>query len=85
MNSFGNRVMQNQARHTVPLDFTQPLGEVGSGKSLKCGLQLMYEGRYVTGKVEKVFLLGELIVDGDHWLGRKGGGKYQKRSASGVF
>ncbi|MBD1810052.1 dihydropyrimidinase [Microcoleus sp. FACHB-SPT15] len=45
----------------------------------------LYEGRCVIGKVEKVFLRGELIVDGDHWLGRKGGGTYQKRSASGVF
>ena len=45
----------------------------------------LYEGRCVTGKVEKVFLGGELIVNGDQWLGRKGGGKYQKRSASGVF
>jgi dihydropyrimidinase len=45
----------------------------------------LYEGRSVTGKVEKVFLRGELIVDGDNWLGRKGSGKYQKRSASGVF
>ncbi len=45
----------------------------------------LYEGRSVTGKVEKVFLGGELIVDGDSWFGRKGGGKYQKRSVSGVF
>ncbi len=45
----------------------------------------LYEGRSVTGKVEKVFLRGELIVDGDNWLGRKGSGKYRKRSASGVF
>ena len=36
----------------------------------------LYEGRSVTGKVEKVFLGGELIVDGDSWFGRKGGGKY---------
>ncbi len=45
----------------------------------------LYEGRCVTGKVEKVFLRGDLIVNGDQWLGRKGGGKYQKRSASGVL
>lgn len=45
----------------------------------------LYEGRYVIGTVKKVFLDGDLIVDGDRWLGRKGGRKYQKRSASGVF
>jgi dihydropyrimidinase len=43
----------------------------------------LYEGRQVIGKVEKVFLRGDLIVDGDRWLGRAGQGRYQKRSASG--
>ena len=43
----------------------------------------LFEGREVTGKVEKVFLRGELIVDGDRWLGEAGKGKYLKRSASG--
>lgn len=43
----------------------------------------LFEGRSVTGKVEKVFLRGALIVDGDRWLGRPGMGQYQKRSASG--
>lgn len=45
----------------------------------------LYEGRIVTGKVEKVFLRGELIVDGTQWLGNEGQGRYQKRSASGRF
>lgn len=45
----------------------------------------LFEGRSVTGKVEKVFLRGELIVDGDRWLGQAGIGQYQKRSASGAF
>ncbi len=45
----------------------------------------LYEGRTVTGKVEKVFLRGQLIVDGDRWLGREGQGQYQRRSASGAF
>jgi dihydroorotase-like cyclic amidohydrolase len=44
----------------------------------------LYEGCCFTGKVE-VFLSGDLIVDGDQWLDRKGSGKYQKRSASSVF
>ncbi|HEY9877655.1 MAG TPA: dihydropyrimidinase [Leptolyngbyaceae cyanobacterium] len=43
----------------------------------------LFEGRQVTGKVEKVFLRGQLIVDGDQWLGRSGMGQYLKRSASG--
>lgn len=43
----------------------------------------LYEGRQVTGKVEKVFLRGELIVDGDRWLGQPGAGQFQRRSASG--
>lgn len=43
----------------------------------------LFEGRSVMGKVEKVFLRGELIVDGDRWLGEAGMGQYQRRSASG--
>ncbi|HSG89039.1 MAG TPA: dihydropyrimidinase [Pseudomonadales bacterium] len=43
----------------------------------------MFEGREVTGRVKKVFLRGELIVDGEAWLGRAGMGRYQKRAASG--
>jgi dihydropyrimidinase len=45
----------------------------------------LFEGRQVVGKVEKVFLRGELIVDGDQWLGRPGAGQFQKRSASGAM
>ncbi|MDX2214641.1 MAG: dihydropyrimidinase [Oculatellaceae cyanobacterium bins.114] len=43
----------------------------------------LYEGRSVTGKVEKVFLRGQLIVNGDEWLGKPGMGQFLKRSASG--
>lgn len=43
----------------------------------------LFEGREVTGKVKKVFLRGQCIVDGDAWLGRPGMGQYQSRSASG--
>ncbi len=43
----------------------------------------LFEGRRVRGKVEKVFLRGSLIVDGDEWKGRQGMGRYQPRSASG--
>jgi len=43
----------------------------------------LFEGREVTGRVSKVFSRGELIVDGDKWLGRTGRGRFQRRSASG--
>ena len=43
----------------------------------------LFEGRSVQGKVEKVFLRGELIVDGEAWLGKAGMGQYLSRSASG--
>jgi len=38
-----------------------------------------YEDIEVTGKVEKVFSRGELIVDGEQFLGKKGRGRYIKR------
>jgi dihydropyrimidinase len=43
----------------------------------------MFEGRSVTGRVKKVFLRGELIVDGEQWLGHEGGGQYVPRGESG--
>ena len=36
----------------------------------------LYEGWELVGFPEKVFLRGNLIVDGDQWLGRRGMGKY---------
>jgi dihydropyrimidinase len=45
----------------------------------------LFEGRSVTGRVKKVFLRGELIVDGDKWLGREGGGRYVKRGQAGAI
>jgi len=39
----------------------------------------LYEGWKLTGYPEKVYLRGNLIVDGDHWLGRAGMGKFLKR------
>ncbi|MBD3413190.1 MAG: dihydropyrimidinase [Candidatus Aminicenantes bacterium] len=38
-----------------------------------------YEGIEVTGRVEKVFSRGELIVDGPRFLGQKGRGRYIQR------
>jgi dihydropyrimidinase len=43
----------------------------------------LFEGWEVTGKVRKTFLRGQLIVDGDQWLGREGMGEFLKRGESG--
>lgn len=43
----------------------------------------LFEGREVTGRVKKVFLRGDMIVNGAEWLGRAGGGQYLPRSNSG--
>ncbi|MBX5453228.1 MAG: dihydropyrimidinase [Acidobacteriia bacterium] len=43
----------------------------------------LFEGREVTGRVKKVFLRGDLIVDGDRWLGRDGQGEFLHRPSSG--
>ncbi len=42
----------------------------------------LYEGWDLVGMPEKVFLRGNLIVDGEAWLGRAGAGKFLKRSES---
>ena len=41
-----------------------------------------YEGIEVTGKIEKVFSRGELIVSGDECLAEKGRGRYVHRKLS---
>jgi dihydropyrimidinase len=43
----------------------------------------LFEGRQVTGRVKKVFLRGQLIVDGSKWLGRAGMGQFINRNESG--
>jgi dihydropyrimidinase len=43
----------------------------------------LFEGRALTGRVKKVFLRGQCIVDGPSWLGREGMGQYLSRGASG--
>jgi dihydropyrimidinase len=43
----------------------------------------LFEGKSVTGKVKKVLLRGELIVDSDQWLGEAGGGRFVSRGESG--
>jgi len=43
----------------------------------------LFEGRQVTGRVKKVFLRGECIVDGQNWRGREGMGQYLRRGEAG--
>ena len=38
-----------------------------------------YEGIEITGKIEKVFSRGELIIDGEDCLAKKGRGRYLHR------
>ena len=45
----------------------------------------LYEGWDLTGYPEKVFLRGKLIVDGDEWFGKAGGGKFLKRAEGEVL
>ncbi len=42
----------------------------------------LYEGRELKGFPEKVFLRGQLIVDGERWLGRPGMGRFLERQPS---
>ena len=45
----------------------------------------LFEGREVVGRVKKVFSRGELIVDGDAWLGKPGRGQFVKRGEAGAL
>ncbi len=45
----------------------------------------LFEGKEVVGRVKKVFARGELIVDGDAWLGKAGRGRFVKRGEAGGF
>lgn len=44
----------------------------------------LYEGWELTGFPDKVFLRGQLIVDGDRWLGRSGMGKFLARESNAL-
>jgi dihydropyrimidinase len=59
------------------------------GKKVRYGVRMshqrtdynLYEGWELTGMPEKVFLRGQLIVDGERWLGRAGMGEFLPRQA----
>ena len=40
----------------------------------------LYEGWELTGFRDKVLLRGKVIVDGDEWLGKPGGGRFVRRA-----
>ena len=50
----------------------------------QCDYTLL-EGRTLQGRVEKVFLRGELIVDGAEWKGREGMGRFVRRGEVRAF
>ena len=45
----------------------------------------LYEGWELTGMPEKVFLRGRMIVDGETWLGKSGGGHFLKRGEGEIL
>ena len=45
----------------------------------------LLEGRSLRGRVGKVFLRGNLIVDGSRWLGREGRGRFVPRGQVRAF
>ncbi len=45
----------------------------------------LFEGKEVVGRVKKVFSRGDLIVDGDQWLGTPGRGRFVRRGEVGGF
>ena len=45
----------------------------------------LFEGRHVHGVVRQVFSRGELVVDGERWLGRPGRVQFQRRGEVGGF
>ena len=45
----------------------------------------LYEGWELTGYPEKVFLRGQLIVDGEKWLGRAGMGRFITRGPGEIL
>ena len=45
----------------------------------------LYENWELVGYPEKVFLRGGLIVDGERWLGKPGGGRYLSREPNAVM
>jgi len=45
----------------------------------------LFEGWKLKGTIEKVFLRGKMIVDGDQWFGKKGEGRFLHRKDISVL
>ena len=45
----------------------------------------LFENWELVGYPERVYLRGKLIVDGEHWHGKPGGGRYQYREPNGIM
>ena len=45
----------------------------------------LFEGQTLTGRVKKVFLRGQLLVDGQEWHGREGMGEFLRRGPCGTL
>jgi dihydropyrimidinase len=45
----------------------------------------LYENWELVGYPEKVLLRGDLIVDGESWLGKPGGGQFLQRSPNAAI
>jgi dihydropyrimidinase len=45
----------------------------------------LFEGHTLTGRVKKVFLRGQCIVDGKDWRGREGMGVFLSRGECGML
>jgi dihydropyrimidinase len=57
---------------------------MGQQNSHSCNDWHAYEGIEVTGKIRKVFSRGELLIDGENCLGKKGRGRYVHRKLDWV-
>ncbi len=56
--------------------------QMGQSNSHSCNDWHAYEGFEITGKIQKVFSRGELIINGDDCLAEKGRGRFIHRSLS---
>ena len=45
----------------------------------------LFEEHTLTGRVKKVFLRGQLLVDGPEWHGREGMGQFLRRGPCGTL
>ncbi len=66
-------IMDPDAKHVLTID------DMHGANDYTC-----YEGFNLTGRIEKVFSRGELIVEDNRFLGSKGSGRYLKRGTTSL-